>query len=123
MRLAQLAGPSNRAVALQSAALIPVFTRAIVRPPAPNFAEGLTTAGLGAPKYELALQQHETYCAALEQCGLTLTMLEANPDYPDSTFVEDVAIVTDSCAILTRPGAPSRRGEVDGMRRTLTIFF
>ena len=70
-----------------------MFTRAIVRPPAPNFSEGLTTAGLGEPDYELALRQHEAYCAALEQCGLTVTRLEADARYPDSCFVEDTAIV------------------------------
>src|SRR5580765_1306417 len=83
-----------------------MFTHAIVRPPASNFAEGLTTAGLGLPDYPRALEQHEAYCAALEQCGLTLTRLDPDPDYPDSTFVEDVAILTERCAILTRPGAP-----------------
>lgn len=100
-----------------------MFTRAIVRPPAPNFAEGLTTAGLGAPDYTLALQQHQAYYAALEQCGLRLIRLEPDPDYPDSTFVEDVAIVTDALAILTRPGAPSRNGEVGRMRETLANLF
>jgi dimethylargininase len=100
-----------------------MFTRAIVRPPAPNFAEGLTTAGLGAPDYKLALQQHEAYCAALESCGLALTRLEPDQDYPDSTFVEDVAIVTDEFAILTRPGAPSRAGEVGPVREILHDFF
>lgn len=100
-----------------------MFTRAIVRTPAPNFALGLTTAGLGQPDYQGALQQHEAYCAALEQCGLTLTTLKPEPDFPDSTFVEDVAIVTDSFAIMTRPGAPSRAGEVASMRETLVNFF
>src|SRR5437660_11077182 len=100
-----------------------MFTRAIVRPPAPNYAEGLTTAGLGPPDYELALKQHRAYCAALERCGLTLIRLEPDPKYPDSTFVEDVAILTDACAILTRPGAPSRTGEVNRMRQTLPEFF
>jgi dimethylargininase len=41
-----------------------MFTRAIVRTPGPNFAEGLTTSELGRPDYQLALQQHEAYCAA-----------------------------------------------------------
>ena len=100
-----------------------MFTRAIVRPPAPNFVKGLTTAGLGAPDYALALNQHEAYCAALEQCGLTLTRLEPDLDYPDSTFVEDVAIVNNAFAILTRPGAPSRAGEVNGMREALVNLF
>jgi dimethylargininase len=101
----------------------PMFTKAIVRPPAPNFAEGLTTAGLGTPDYEQALAQHEAYCAALEQSGLKLIRLDVDPNFPDSTFVEDTAIVTERGAILTRPGAPSRAGEVKSMRRTLVDHF
>src|SRR3989442_4872284 len=100
-----------------------MFTHAIVRPPAPNFAEGLTAAGLGLPDYRRALEQHEAYCAALEQCGLTLTSLEPDPDYPDSTFVEDVAVVTSRFAVLARPGAPSRGGEVESVRKMLATFF
>src|SRR5205814_746378 len=118
-----------------------VFTRAIVRPPSRNFAAGLTTAGLGAPDYELALGQHAAYCAALEQCGLQLIRLEADERYPDSCFVEDAALViaessagyADSKsddpraarkqAILTRPGAPSRQGEVVSMRDELSSWF
>jgi N-dimethylarginine dimethylaminohydrolase len=92
-----------------------ILTRAIVRPPSRNFSDGLSTAGLGAPSYELALKQHADYCAALEQCGLTLTYLEADFAYPDSTFVEDTAVLTESAAMLTRPGAPSRRGEVQSI--------
>jgi dimethylargininase len=110
-----------------------MFTRAIVRPPGPKFAEGLTTSELGRPDYQLALQQHEAYCAALERCGLSLIRLEPDPDYPDSTFVEDVAVLTGalpdgqatspSAAILTRPGAASRAGEVESMRKPLADFF
>jgi len=100
-----------------------MFTRAIVRPPAPNFAEGLTTNDLGAPDYQRALAQHQAYCDALAQCGLVLTRLEADSDYPDSTFVEDTAVVTERCAVLTRPGAPSRAGEVVSIRRVLVDLF
>ncbi|MBA3534814.1 MAG: N(G),N(G)-dimethylarginine dimethylaminohydrolase [Ardenticatenales bacterium] len=100
-----------------------MFTRAIIRPPAANFAEGLTTVDLGVPDYQRTLEQHERYCAALEQCGLTLTRLEADARYPDSTFVEDTAILTERCAILTRPGAESRAGEVEAMREVLAAFY
>ena len=100
-----------------------MFTRAIVRPPAANFAEGLTSANLGAPNYERALKQHEAYCLALEQCGLTLTRLPPGPLHPDSTFVEDTAVLTDKCAVLTRPGAPSRAGEVASIKKVLTDFY
>ncbi|HEY1252831.1 MAG TPA: arginine deiminase family protein [Thermoanaerobaculia bacterium] len=87
------------------------FTRAIVRPPAANFADGLTTVDLGVPDAALALAQHETYCRALERLGLALTRLPADPRFPDSTFVEDTAVITARGAVLTRPGAPSREGE------------
>jgi dimethylargininase len=100
-----------------------MFTRAIVRPPAPNFSQGLTTAGMGAPDYEQALQQHAKYCAALVECGLKVITLAPDEDYADSTFVEDTAVVTDHFAVLTRPGAPTRAGETASMRRALAEFF
>ena len=100
-----------------------MFTKAIVRPPAANFAEGLTTADLGAPNYGRALKQHEAYCAALEQCGLTLIRLAADSRYPDSTFVEDTAVLTERNAILTRPGAESRAGEVASIGEVVSDFY
>ena len=88
------------------------FDRALVRPPAANFAAGLTDAGLGPPDLERAREQHAAYCRALERCGLAVTRLEEDPRHPDSTFVEDTALVVGARALLTRPGAPSRAGEV-----------
>lgn len=99
------------------------FTRAIVRPPAASFSEGLTTAGLGAPDIELARVQHAAYCAALTDLGLALTRLPPDPAFPDSTFVEDTAIVTHRGAIVTRPGAASRAGEVGAIREALAAHF
>lgn len=100
-----------------------MFQHAIVRAPSRTFAEGLTTAGLGRPDLDTVFAQHADYCAALEQCGLTLTRLEADDRYPDGTFVEDTAILTDRVAILTYPGAPSRQGEVAAMRDALKAFY
>jgi dimethylargininase len=100
-----------------------MFTEAIVRIPARNFAEGLTTIRLGVPRFELVLTQHAEYCAALRGCGLNVTTLEADLDHPDSTFVEDTAVVTARSAILTRPGARSREQEVAAMRPVLQGFF
>ena len=100
-----------------------MFTKAIVRLPSANFATGLTSVDMGTPDHGLALEQHEAYCAALERCGLTLTRLEADPHYPDSTFVEDTAILTERCAIVTRPGAPSRAGEVEVISEVLCLFY
>jgi len=49
--------------------------------------------------------------------------LEADLDHPDSTFVEDTAVLTKRSAVLTRPGARSREGEVASMRPVLGGFF
>jgi dimethylargininase len=99
------------------------FTHAILRRPGPNFADGLTSADLGRPDYETALRQHAAYGAALEQCGVELVPLEADLRYPDSTFVEDAAVLAGKSAILTRPGAASRRGEVDAIRPAIARFY
>jgi dimethylargininase len=100
-----------------------VFKHAIVRLPGTNFAHGLTTVQLGAPLYEEVLQQHARYCEALRECGLTLTTLDVDLDHPDSTFVEDTAVLTNRSAILTRPGARSRQSEVAAIRPALQSFF
>ena len=99
------------------------FSHAIVRPPAPTFAAGITSSGLGPPNLALALEQHEAYCRTLERLGLSLVRLPADPKFPDSTFVEDAAIVTGRGAILTRPGAPSRAGEVAALGAALGRWF
>ncbi len=103
--------------------ILPVFTRAIVRKPGLNFAEGLTTSGLGKPDLPKALVQHEAYCRALESCGLAVTVLDVDNDYPDSTFVEDTAVVIGELAVLARPGAASRMGEVQGIRNAVSEHF
>jgi dimethylargininase len=93
-----------------------VLTKAIVREPGRNFSDGETSVDLGQPDYDLTLRQHAAYCHALESCGLTLIRLPADERHPDSTFVEDTAIVTERGAVITRPGAASRvaPGTVDG---------
>lgn len=88
-----------------------MFTKAIVRKPAGNFSLGQTSAHLGKPDYDLALKQHLAYCEALIRCGLKVIELDILENYPDSTFVEDTAVVTKKCAIVSRPGHPSRQGE------------
>jgi dimethylargininase len=100
-----------------------LFKHAITRKPATNFAEGLTTVSLGIPHYDRVVKQHQAYCDALTACGLTLIPLESDLRYPDSTFVEDTAILTPRGAILTRPGAASREGEVDAIRDAVLKFF
>jgi dimethylargininase len=99
------------------------YRRAIVRPPGRNFADGLTSALLGAPSFDAALEQHGRYCDALRACGLELTSLEAEPEHTDGTFVEDAAIVTARGAILTLPGARSRAGETASVGAALIRFY
>lgn len=89
----------------------PRFTHAIVRTPCRALIHGLTSTDLGLPDYDRALEQHAAYVRALEQCGLQVDILPADERFPDSTFVEDVALCTRACAVVTNPGAPSRNGE------------
>ena len=87
------------------------FQHAITRLPSETFSSGLTSSDEGAPIFETALEQHARYCEALRTCGLTVTILAAAPQYPDSTFVEDTAILAERVTVITRPGAASRLGE------------
>jgi len=100
-----------------------MFTNAILRKPAANFASGLTTVSLGQPVFAKVIKQYQDYCDALQRCGVKINVLEADSNHPDSTFVEDAAVFTKKTAILTRPGAESRQGEVRGIRGSLEKFF
>jgi len=100
------------------------FTQAIVRPPAANFAAGIASAiGGGGADVTLALAQHARYCAALRTCGLQLTRLAADLRHPDSTFIEDTAVLSAGAAIITRPGAASRLAEATATLESLRGFF
>jgi dimethylargininase len=98
------------------------FARAIVRPPSSNFAEGLTSVALGKPDFALAIAQYAQYCMALERCGLQLVTLPEDPKHPDATFVEDAAVLSARCNVITRPGAPSREGEINAIRDALAVL-
>jgi dimethylargininase len=103
---------------------VPMFSKAIVRRPAKSMTEGITSnPQLGAPDYAKALKQHEAYVEALRRCGLEVTVLPADERYPDSCFVEDVAVCAKKFALVTNPGAPSRVGETEGIAEVLGRFF
>lgn len=70
----------------------------------------------------VAAEQHRRYADALASLGCRLVELGAEPDLPDSVFVEDTVVVLDEIAVLTRPGAVSRRPEVDSMARALAAW-
>jgi dimethylargininase len=69
-----------------------------------------------------AVAQHAAYAALLRSLGLEVLELPTDPALPDCCFVEDVAIVLDEVALLTMPGAPSRRGEIDVVGEALARF-
>ena len=103
--------------------MTPMFARAIIRGVPDTFSAGITTAALGRPDLEKAREQHRSYVAALEGYGLEVTVLDADERYPDSVFVEDTAVVTDRCAIVTNPGAAQRKGEVDEVEKALAGLY
>lgn len=94
--------------------------RAIVRVPSAALSRCALTFLQRTPiDFERALQQHAAYVEALERAGVEVRILSADPDLPDAVFVEDTAVVMDECAVVTRPGIESRRGEVDSIAAAL----
>lgn len=89
-----------------------IFTHAMVRPPAPSAVHGIRSGGGPDPDFNALLAEHAAYVAALRDAGLTVTEQPPLDDFPDALFVEDVALTFPAGAILLRPGAPSRAGEV-----------
>lgn len=100
-----------------------IFRNAITRNPGPEMINGITTADLGKPNYETALRQHAAYVAALEQCGVAVTVMEHDPRFPDGMFVEDAAVLSGDMAVVTNPGAGPRKGEEAAVRTALETFF
>jgi dimethylargininase len=100
-----------------------MFKNAIVRKPGKSLIHGISSANLGKPDYDLAVEQHKKYIETLQNCGLIVTVLEADERFPDSVFVEDTAVVTAKCAVITRPGADSRKGEEIEMKKVLKGFY
>lgn len=99
------------------------FTHAITRLPADSVVDGLHAEGVGNPDYRQMLLDHADYVAALQQAGATVTELPALEAFADSVFVEDVALCLPELAILMRPGAESRAGEVAHMAPVLHEFY
>ena len=100
-----------------------MFTHAIVRVPSRAIIKGITTANLGIPKYDLALIQHQKYISALKTCGISVIELPSAENFPDACFIEDTAILNKKIAIITRPGALSRRGEVSEIPLYLHPYY
>ena len=100
------------------------FNHVIVRRPCSAIKDGISGGTYeGIPEYERALEEHNDYIAALIQCGVDVTVLPADERYPDSCFVEDPALITRECAIITNPGAESRKGEEKEIVDVIKRFF
>jgi dimethylargininase len=69
-----------------------------------------------------ARDQHREYEHALESAGCVVVRVESAPELPDAVFIEDTAVVIDEIAIVTRPGAESRRAETAAVAQTLAGY-
>lgn len=70
----------------------------------------------------VAQSQHHAYVQALKELGCAVLELPAEADLPDSVFVEDTAVVLPEAALLTRPGADSRKPETESIARALAPY-
>ena len=97
------------------------MTIAIMRGISPRFAECEITHIERTPiDLELARAQHHAYGDALRNLGCDVIELPAEPELPDSVFVEDTAFILPEVTVTTRPGAASRRPETESIVRALT---
>lgn len=96
---------------------------AIMREVSPNIANcGITNISrIPIDPYE-AKEQHNHYADILRDLRYKIHMIEADDNLPDSVFIEDTAVVLDELAIITRPGAASRRAETDAVVKALMIY-
>ena len=99
------------------------FDSALVRTPARSVVRGLRADDRGDPAYDGVRSEHDAYVAALRAAGVEVTVLPPLEAFPDSVFVEDPALVFAEGAILLRPGAVSRAGEVAEIAPVLRGIF
>ena len=99
------------------------FSHAICRAPGERLDTGLRAVDIGNPDPAQFAHDHADYVATLKQAGAEVTLLPALPDHPDGVFVEDTALCLPKGAILMRPGAPSRLGEVAYMAPALRAIY
>lgn len=94
--------------------------RALVRRPSPRLAEGLLThLERQDVDLDLAQRQWDAYVAALRENGWETVEVDEAPDCADGVFVEDTVVMMGDLAVVSRPGAESRRPETDGTERAL----
>ena len=95
------------------------FSHALCRAPAASAVHGIRADGGPDPEFAGLAAEHAGYVATLRDLGLTVDVLPPLDDFPDALFTEDVALTFPEGAILLRPGARSRAGEVAHIRAAL----
>ncbi len=99
------------------------FSHAITRRPSASIIDGLRAEDIGVPDLDQMLADHAHYVATLKRTGAKVIELPPLDAFPDAVFVEDTALCLPQGAILMRPGAPSRMGEVAEMEPALRAVY
>ncbi|KAM5148184.1 N(G),N(G)-dimethylarginine dimethylaminohydrolase 1 isoform 1-T1 [Mantella aurantiaca] len=108
-------------MSVQAVSLLGKCTHAIVRAiPDSLCQQALRTKDSGEVDAARARREHELYTRVMkDKLGLQVIELEADNSMPDAPFVEDIAVILNETALVTRPGASSRRKEVEGVKKAL----
>jgi dimethylargininase len=96
---------------------------ALIRPVPANFDRALVREGRPRIDVGLARAQHDEYRRQLEMAGHTIEVVPADEAQPDCVFIEDTAVIVGKVAVITRPGAVSRRAETSAVARALATWF
>lgn len=99
------------------------FSHAITRRPAASIIDGLRAENIGTPSLDQMLADHAHYVATLRKTGAKVIELPPLEAFPDAVFVEDTALCLPQGAVMMRPGAPSRMGEVSEMEPALRAVY
>lgn len=96
---------------------------ALVREIPSSFHNAIVSGSGRSPDVEIAREQHRRYIKALEEEGYQVEVMAADEAHPDCVFIEDAAVIVGSTAVITRPGAPERRGELGPVAERLGALF
>ncbi len=99
------------------------MARAWLRGIPDSFANALTGPRGRSPDVGLAREQHAEYRERLEASGLKTDVLDSDEAYPDCVFIEDTAVLVSRFGVITRPGAPERRGEIEAIKQLFPHHF
>jgi dimethylargininase len=96
---------------------------ALIRPMPDSFPKALVREGRAEIDLALARAQHQEYVRLLEESGHEIQIVPPDEAHPDCVFIEDAAVIVGRVAVTTRPGAESRRGEVQPVMEALASRF